>query len=939
VPSAQVSVVGTSHGTLSDNDGRFRIGGLSGTSVTLEVRRIGYKLATQPARVGATDVRILMSPSAVNLSSVVVTGTTAATSKRELGMSVAQINASEVVKTQPVQNLQGLINGRAPGVTMLANSGAVGSGSTVRIRGGSSLALANTPLIYVDGVRVNNAQSTGPSNQAFGASTTTRWNDFNPDDIESIEIVRGPAATALYGTQAVNGVIQIITKRGAQGAPRWEATVRRGVNQFANAADRLPINYDIVNGEVKGLNVTARRDSLGRPIWRDGDVQNYNLAVSGGTSSVRYRLSGNRDIQNGVEPSNAQRSYGARGSVVLNVNPRLDITANTGLQKGNTTLPCEAGCGGALFSAYYGRVTNIGTLRDGFGSGLPEAYWTNYKYGQDFTRFTGSVEIAHRPTDWLNQRLIVGNDIARETNQSLAGVHHDLSFFFGNEADSGFVDVQARDNALTTLNYNATASWSPMKGITTKTTFGTDLTHNNFTFNESYGENFPAPGLSAVSSTTAKKDALGYTRENTAVGIFGQEEVAIGEKLYLTGGLRTDQNSQFGKQFKHVVYPHLQAAYVLSDEPFFKVPGISQLKLRAAYGQSGQAPPEFSVTPIYDATVTGVVPSSIGNPGLKPERGVETELGFDLSVLHDRAGVEFTYYDGSTQDAIVQRTVAPSSGYPGTQYINAGKFTRKGMEVALRATPYQRGRQSLDLQFAVSHNDTKVRNLGGDTFLQVGTGVRNQVGYPAFSWFTRRVVAATLDPKGAVVAGSVQCDDGKGGQMACASAPEVYIGRTLPNVEGAFNAGLRFLGSFRIASQIDFKQGYRKVNGNDRVRCWTRHICYENAFPLTADPVLLGSQSLGSGNLYDGEIQDASYTKLRELSLTYELPQLVARRLGASGLSLTIAGRNLKTWTPYKGLEPEASFQAASAARGGGQWEQATLPQLRSFVTTFNVSF
>src|SRR2546423_15183694 len=175
-----------------------------------------------------------MERAIVNLDAVVVTGQPGPTNRRTLGVDIAQIDASSVVSKAPINNVQNLINGRAPGVTILQNSGVIGSGATVRIRGVSSFALSNQPLIYVDGIRVDNSQGTGPQNQSFGASTTTRWNDFNPDDIESIEIVKGPAAATLYGTEAANGVIQIITKRGGQGKPASAMTLRGGTHSFAD---------------------------------------------------------------------------------------------------------------------------------------------------------------------------------------------------------------------------------------------------------------------------------------------------------------------------------------------------------------------------------------------------------------------------------------------------------------------------------------------------------------------------------------------------------------------------------------------------------------------------------------------------------------------------------------------------------------------------------
>jgi outer membrane receptor protein involved in Fe transport len=196
----QVSVEGTTQGASTDAQGRFRITGLAGDQVRLNLRRLGYRPLTQVARVGDTELRLVLGTRALELEQVVVTGTAGATERRQLGNAVSQVNAAEIVATQPVQNFQELLNARAPGVNIIPGSGQVGTGSRIRIRGASSLSLTNEPLIYVDGVRVDNTQASGPSSQAFGSRPISRWNDFNPDDIESIEVLKGPAAATLYGT-------------------------------------------------------------------------------------------------------------------------------------------------------------------------------------------------------------------------------------------------------------------------------------------------------------------------------------------------------------------------------------------------------------------------------------------------------------------------------------------------------------------------------------------------------------------------------------------------------------------------------------------------------------------------------------------------------------------------------------------------------------------
>src|SRR5687768_3251348 len=244
LPVVQVVIVGTTMRTTTDDQGRFRFSNVPGSTATVEARRIGYRSTRVSARVGDESVRLALAVNPTSLEAVVTTGTAGAAEKREIGNAIGQINAAEVVQSAPIMSMQSLINGRSPSVVVMPTSGQVGTGSQVRIRGQASFSLGNSPLIFVDGVRVNNDPATGPVSQAFGSQPISRLNDFNPNDIESIEILKGPSAATLYGTEAANGVINIITKKGAASAsPRWNATLRQGVNYFADYRDRFAQNY------------------------------------------------------------------------------------------------------------------------------------------------------------------------------------------------------------------------------------------------------------------------------------------------------------------------------------------------------------------------------------------------------------------------------------------------------------------------------------------------------------------------------------------------------------------------------------------------------------------------------------------------------------------------------------------------------------------------
>jgi hypothetical protein len=372
---------------------------------------------------------------------------------------------------------------------------------------------------------------------------------------------------------------------------------------------------------------------------------------------------------------------------------------------------------------------------------------------------------------------------------------------------------------------------------------------------------------------------------------------------------------------------------------------INSFKLRAAYGQSGQQPQVFTalrtLSPVAGPAGTGALtPLAVGNPDLKPERGVETELGFDASFLKDRLGLDFTYYHTATKDAILSRGVAPSTGFgASTQFVNAGEILNQGIEMLLKAQLINRERLAWESSINLSKNSGKVVRLNGsDTTIDLGS-VSHRIGYAPWSFFSYRVVSAQYDPATQRAINAI-CDDGKGGTIACYNAagliqaPKVYLGRTVPAVEGAWSNTVRFFDHFRASSMIDFKAGYNRLDNNLRIRCQIFYTCLEYLNPATTDPARL-VQMQSNGTLRNFVINNARFAKLREISLAYDAPQRYASRLSARTLTLSVAGRNLHTWSPYTGLDPESMFLAGSPIFV----DQAELPQLASFVFTLHLTY
>jgi TonB-linked SusC/RagA family outer membrane protein len=964
-PIAGVEIgAGPTRGTVTSNAGSFVITGLAGDSVTLQLRHIGFEPVTQRVRIGDRNLRILMREAVVSLNQVIVTGTAGATERRAIGNAVATINAAQVTQIAPVANMQQLVNGRAPGVVVMPTSGAVGTGSQVRVRGIASFSLGNNPLLYVDGVRVDNAAASGPSNQAFGSSSISRLNDINPEEIQSIEILKGPSAATLYGTEASNGVINIITKHGTTGAPRWSAMLRQGVNYLQNWRTRFPTNYGV--DPVTKKIVTVSMDSLiaanGGDIFRNGRDQAAELSVSGGTNLFNYFATGGVTDQQGAEPSNSTRKYNSRINMGLMPSSKLHLTLNAGYVTGPTNLSAEAGYGGRVWTTLLATPTTYDSPQHGYYSGIPTGYDQVYHMWQDLDRFTGSFQVEHTPISWFTHRLTFGIDRTSEGNNYYFPRNDSLNAIPSFSGDAlGYREVDQATILYRSFDYAATATWHAMPSVSFATSAGAQYYRTRGDTLDAWGSVFPFPGLSTVSATTTSPGQAQYYSEDATLGYYGQEQFTWRDRLFLTAALRQDKSSAFGANFNKVTYPKYSLSYVVSDEPWWQQGylgnWVNSFRIRAAYGEAGKAPGTYAALRTF-APVSGpgdqpaVTPQSIGNPNLGPERGKEYELGFDAGFLNDRAGIELTRYHKQTTNAILFKQIAPSVGFSGTEPFNAGGILNQGWELSVRATPIRREQLTWDVNFNYATNDNRVTSLfPGTNFVVAGTYLRQAVGFPAFAWFERKVTSAKLDSAGNAIQSSLMCADtvpGSNGRASSNSvpcytngkltAPIVYLGRSVPPREGSFSTTLTFLKNFRVYTLIDFKNGQKKMDGNTRVRCtFFGGRCPENFFPLQSDPVRV-AEVQSNRTFVDFLITNASFAKWRELTFSYDLPEVLTRQMRASHASFSISGRNLHTWTSYQGFEPEAMFLGGSRG-GNAAWEQTTLPQLTSWLATLNLTF
>ena len=974
---ARITVVGTNRSAVTSQEGRYTLAGLKAGAYTVQASLIGYGAATNTATVTAGGIETLdfgLKAVAVSLDAVVVTGY-GEQRAREVANVVTTIDAARRVQESPVTNFGDLLTAQTANVQVLPSAGTVGAGTRVRIRGLNSLSLSNEPIYYVDGVRMestSNSLTVGTGGQSF-----SRINDINPEEIESVEIVKGPSAATLYGTQAANGVIRITTKRGLSGRTNWnvynEAGILRDNNQYPTnyfSWGHQPVTNTVVQcpmisaaGGLCSIDSLTSFNVLMDPVTSingTGFRGQSGVQVSGGSEQVQYFVSGEYEDEVGhirlpgaeysrvaqervtdVLPYNQYRpndvkKVSMRSNVQAQLRRNVDVSLKTGLVMSNGRLPQNDN-----------NVT--GVLPSGlFGKGYPGTrafggMWGFQRPGEVFgilteqsiTRFTGSFNATWRPTAHITGRATIGLD---HTNR----IDHNFQAFGEGPNFSTNRQGQVNDNRFSinqyTVDINASGNYTLTPTLSSKTTTGVQFL-KEFNFGNTASGSILPPGGKTVSGG-AIRNAGEQTAETVTLGAYIEQVFGYKDRLFLTGALRTDDNSAFGRDFSAVYYPKVQASWVVSDEPFFPRSGpVSNLRLRAAYGASGQQPGTTDAARFYTAATAsirnvdtpGLIVGSFGNPDLKPERSIELELGFDAGLFSDAAHLELTYYSKRTRDALIQRRLALSLGGPQAQFENLGSVQNQGIEAVFNVSTQVASGVGLDVTLSGSHNSNKLVKLGQGVSNIINGVIRQVPGYPVFGYWDRPILGFNdYNHDGILTAAEVFVGD-----------TAVFLGYSIPRTEFALNLGTTlFHNRIRIGGQLDYRGGFMANNFTDYFRCTSgaanncRQLNDPNT-PLAEQARVVAGRTAAFGATAAGFIEKADFMKLRELSLTYYAPESMARAMRMSRLSFTLTGRNLATITGYTGIDPEVN--------GNGQSDNAidflTQPPVTFWTLRVNMGF
>ncbi len=977
ITGVEVTVARAANRTVSartDAAGRYTIGNLDAGSVQVRARMLGYASKDRVVTVaagGAVTVDFALAQRTTQLDQVVVTGTAGAVERRSVGNVIETINANDVLKAASPRSVDQLIGARTPGVIVMPSTGQVGTGAQIRIRSVGSLSLSTDPIVYIDGVRMDADASQGPAQR--GGAGASRLNDINPEDIESIEIIKGPAAATLYGTEASNGVLQIITKRGTNSAPHWDFTTRQGTNWLANPEGRA--------GQLWSRNATTKQlesfnlyryeiDHGSGPIFTDGRNQGYSGSLRGGNDITRYYLSSSFDNDVGVVPWNWDKKFGGRANIDVAANKALRIEGSLGYIRDRIRLAQAGAINPDPFSnLVWGRASLIPTT-GGFGF-APRALWDDVEDHADNDRMTTSLTARFEPFAWFTHRLAVGLDVNSENNWTLYPRESAANAGFYGSNGLGSKNVARVSQSFLTLDYSGNLKYT-LRSVDFTTSVGFQAYRTETSNISASGTTFPASPITTVSGTTTRNATEGYVA-NATVGLFVQEALAWQNRLFVTAALRGDDNSAFGKDYSAAYYPKVSASWVVSEEPFWREKSgvlgraLGDLRLRAAYGAAGTQPGTFDAARLYTSSTgyqnqAGLVPSSYGNPQLRPERSTELELGFETTLLQNRMDLSYTHFGRKVTDAIVNVPVPPSVGFPGNQVINIGRVSAWGNELAANFRILQGRRVAWELGTQLANNGNRVDDLGGQSFLTVGGGgqAQNRVGFGIGDFFLYKVRSAQLDGTGKVL--SAICDGGTGkagleqggpdapcpiGTYTGTAAPRVLWGHSQPTWQAGLNTQVTLWENLRLYARVDGNGGHLQSDTEIRAlhnQGSTKAVIEQN------DPFLQVYRQIDTDA---ASTYQAGFLRLRELSASYTVRPSLAHRIGASAGTVTIAGRNLSMlWTAEQGWNTSRDGEIYVDVAGQHVWDpeiralgslsngfQTIMPPTASFVATFRLTY
>jgi TonB-dependent starch-binding outer membrane protein SusC len=930
---ATVLIVELERGAPANIDGMYTISDIPTGTYTVRYSFVGYRTLNETIQIQAGENRFnaQMRLDQTGLEEVVVTGIASRTSRAVSEVAVARVDASRFTERSSYQDLSQLVGGRVAGVSVQPAGGTVGAGIRFNVRSGGGIGGDGQPVIYIDGVRIDNSQLSGVGRGGQGTGTLA---DINMDEVASIDFLKGPAAAALYGTSGSNGVVLITTKRG-QGTPgAGSVNVRVRTTQGTS---------DFINEDR--LDQFGSTDAI-KDIFRTGRLDHRSVTVSGGTEFIRFNTSVDQRLEEGI----MNRNYMDRQNFRANFDafPREDITlsVSAGYAWNEVALPDNDN----NVRGYLGN-TILATPLDGVIGGNTYSFTAAEAIDaiEDVsrtTRFIGSARVQYRPIENLEITASVGYDGSDLRRDEFVPP----GFFVTGPGAAGERTIVNRINQQYTYDFNARYNYEIVDGLRASTVAGTQLFDRTIR-----SQNFTKRtlGSQVVTNIGSGADFIGGNEgfQNTReAGIFIEQSFNYEDTYMVSFGGRQDFAAAFRGDVPNIFYPKASAAVRIDnvvDLPDF----ANFLKLRVAYGESGQLPGfnDGSArlwSAVNSAYGTGGILNFVGTPGILPERIKEFEFGVEAE-LFDRLGMDLTYYIQRADDSIISFREPPSTGITNLIPFNVGGISGNGFEAALTYTAYETSNTRIELGTTYTYQDTEVTDLGGAQPIFDGFSLNVlEEGQRRSEFFVPRVNGALFNDDGVYIG-------------VDAESERSAHGNPIPVHSGSFTLNATMFRNLNLYAQVDyaydvyvynntkyFAINFRNFERNEELRGL---LGFANFFPGDVTALTPGTQEyIDAANEFAGQnlgfdsgfIERADWLKLREVSLTYNFRDVLSR-FGASeyvrDLNLSVGGRNLLTTSKYSGIDPEVNFAGARSLSRGQDF--LTMPPSRQLYFTLSVGF
>ncbi|MGN6440164.1 MAG: SusC/RagA family TonB-linked outer membrane protein [Agriterribacter sp.] len=987
-----VSVRNTSSGTITDVEGDYSLSvNLKAGTYTLVFSGVGFKTKEQSITIGSENEissNATLETDPLSMDEVVVTGTSQGTTRRQLGSFISTVKGDELSKST-TGNVLAALQGKSPGAQIIQNSGDPGGSMSVRLRGISTINSSSEPLYIIDGVIVSNSARRVTNTQTaydggIISPAPNRMVDINPADIERIEVLNGAAAAAIYGSRANAGVVQIFTKRGSGGAPTVSFSTSVNVNQlrkdpgystaptkFGPAPDGPgAITQDILLTSYTNTTPVTRYNYWDY-IFRDGIGTDNNISVRGGKDKTKYFASASYFYNQGIIKNTDFQRYSFR----VNLDQELASWANlsAGISYTNS-LANEKPDGNSFFSPI-NSITIIGNFHDIWardangnlqavgerGRINPVSIIEDIKQQNRTNRVISSLALKLKPIKDVTVDYTMGID-----NISQLGTTYIPPYTYNASPDfwgggiamdptqNGYASTGNNQQFLINHELNATLNKNITSDLVSTTQLGYSMQYERSNFSILQGRGL-APFVQTVTGASTVLPGTDQRSEISISGAYLQQNFKLNNRYFLTAAGRIDESSVFGEDERNQFYLKLSGSYILSDESFWEKAGLNKfwdyMKLRAAYGESGNLTGigaydrynTYLPSPLVGRTAL-MSSTRLANEFVKPENQKEIEIGTDMSFLNGRVNLTFNWYNKKVQALLLSRFIAPSTGFT-SLLDNVGTVRNKGIEVMLGGSPVRGKNFSWDMNVIFNKNKNRVESIpqaliqfnnpAGSSSILPGYAVGVFYGF----FFARDANGAEIkntngipvQERGVQTSPSTYTTQRDANGLPTGTPLRKVIGDPNPDWTGTLvnNFTYKRLG---LRVQLDAVQGNEVFNADFRTRQGVGNG-KEFAEKEHNGQLPRGYVS-GVYTIEEWRIDDGSFVKLREVSLTYDFGRL---NKAISNLSLSLSGRNLISWDNYKGFDPETNAGGGSTVARGIDFGNVPIP--RTFALTLRTKF